>query len=202
MIFKKFSLSVVIFNVLSAAAFTLSGTVAQAGIHLSLSGAQNDAHAGLQEIKSATGTGSVAFDLGAYLRLGYTFMAQTQSAVGWVKEEDQEVYYTYSSKSLMMSHAVDLTVVLYGGDVFTPYIFGGPARKSYDIETRQENKGIQRDKGSYMSPTGGVGLAIRIAQKFQLKLSQTYSMGAKIYPDQTGESTIDTYSQIGIQYSL
>lgn len=172
-----------------------------AGVQFSLRGSQSNSNAGLQEVKSSSGSAGVSFDLGSYVRLGYTFSAQTQSAKGWVEDEDTSNYYIYDSRSIMTSSGIDLTLILYAGEVFTPYILAGGAMKSYDIETYQENKGRKKNVGKIPSPTGGAGLSIRIGKQFSLTLSQHYSVGIKEVPGQESESAIDVSSQVGIQYS-
>lgn len=177
-------------------------TVGHAAVHLSLGGSHSESNAGLQKIESGAGSGSLAFDLGDYFRLGYTHRQELASTSGWNYAEDTKIYTAFVSKSHVVSHSVDLTIILYAGEVFMPYVFAGIGVKSYDIENKEEGKATERTRVTIPNPNGGGGLSIRLNQQFSLKLSHTVSPGIRQLPGKEAESTTDSYSQVGISYAL
>jgi hypothetical protein len=171
-------------------------------MHLSLSGSHSDSNAGLQKIQGGSLSGSVSFDLGSYFRLGYTHLQQLQSAAGYTQDADTKEYTAIKSKSHVVSHSVDLTAVLYAGEIFTPYVFVGMGVKSYNIENKEGDKPAEKISVAIPNPNGGAGMAVRLTQKFSLKLTYTVSPGVKQEPNKPQESTTDSYAQVGIQYTL
>lgn len=195
-----------------ATLFCLPG-IASAGAHLTLGGSSTISNAGYQKIESGAASGGLAFDLGEYFRLGYTYRQELAITSGYIEAKDDNgvvikdaagdtTYEKFLNKSRVVSQSVDLTIVLYAGDIFTPYIFAGIVNKSYDIENQTEGEPVEHTRLSFPSPNGGAGMGIRLNQKFTLKLSHTISQGVKQLPGQKAEGTLDTYSQIGISYSL
>lgn len=189
--------------------------MASAGMHLSLSGSQSSSNAGLQKIESGAGSASVAFDIWDYLRLGYTYRQEISSTGGYTEGRDANggiiknaagepaSYVKFLNRSRVVSQSVDLTIVLYAGDVFMPYIFVGAGTKNYDILNQTENKEDEHIKASVpVSPNAGAGLGIRLSQRFSLKFSYTVSQGIKQLPGQLAEPTLDNYTQVGITYAL
>ena len=191
-----------IFVTIFSALLCLESGSSYAVMHLSLSGSHSDSNAGLQKIEAGSLSASVAFDLGDYFRLGYTHMQQLQSAIGNTQDQETKVYTAIRSKSHVVSHSVDLTAILYAGEIFTPYIFAGMGVKTYNIENKEGDKPTEKTTVTIPNPNGGAGMAIRLNQKFSLKLSYTVSPGVKQEPNKPQEGTTDSYAQIGIQYSL
>lgn len=189
--------------------------VASAGMHLSLSGSQSTSNAGLQKIESGAGSASLAFDIWDYLRLGYTYRQEISATSGYTETKDanddtvldpatgKPLYSKFLNRSRVRSDSVDLTIVLYAGEVFMPYIFVGAGRKSYDIINQVQDKDDEHIKiGLPPMPNGGAGIGIQMSRRFSLKFSHTISMGVKQLPNQEAESCLDSYSQVGISYAL
>lgn len=201
-------------NVAVAVTFISMPSIASAGMHLSLSGSQSTSNAGLQKIQSGSGSASVAFDIWDYLRLGYTYRQELAYTGGYTEAKDANgvtiknsagnpTYVKFLNRSRVISDSVDLTVVLYAGDVLMPYVFVGAGRKNYNIVNQTEGQEDDVIKLTMpFSPNGGAGIGIRMSQRFSLKFSYTVSQGYKQLPDQPIEITMDSYSQVGISYAL
>ncbi len=185
-------------------------SVATAGMHLTLGGSNSVSNAGYQKIQAGAASGSLAFDLGDYLRLGYSYRQELSITSGYTEAKDangvitDDVYVKFLNMSRVTSQSVDLTVVLYAGEIFMPYVFIGIVNKNYEIDNQIEGQPVERIRLPMpASPNGGAGMGIRLNQKFSLKMSYTMSQGYKQLPGQLEpERTIDTYTQVGITYSL
>lgn len=201
-------------NAIICAALLGVASIASAGMHLSLSGSQSSTHAGLQKIESGAGSASVAFDVWDYLRLGYTYRQEIASTGGYTEGKNADggiprdadgnalTYVKFLNRSRVISQSLDLTIVLYAGDVFMPYVFVGYGTKQYDILNQTENQPDEHTRSNLPSPNGGAGFGIRLSQRFSLKFSYTVSLGVKQLPGQVAESTLDNYTQVGISYAL
>ncbi len=196
----------VIANLVALATLTHYAVRSDAAVQLSLSGSHSDSNAGLQKVESGGVGAGLSVDLGTHFRLGFTHRQQMSNTYGYLyNEEETEVekkYPEYYSKSHVISNSVDLTIILYSGEIFTPYIFAGFGVKTYDIETREQFKETSKDQVSLPTPNGGVGLSIKLNQRFSLKMFHTVSLGVKKLPDQEAEQTTDSFSQLGIEYTL
>ena len=184
--------------------------IANAGMHLTLGGSNSISNAGYQKIQSGAASGSLAFDLGDYFRLGYSYRQELSITSGYTEAKDEngvvteDVYVKFLNMSRVTSQSVDFTVVLYAGEIFMPYVFVGVVNKRYEIDNQIEGQPVERLRLPMpASPNGGAGMGIRLNQKFSLKMSYTMSQGFKQLPGQIDpERTIDTYTQVGITYSL
>ena len=175
---------------------------AMASMHFTLSGSKSISHAAYETIESGGLSGSVAWDLGEYIRIGYTYRQELQSTKGYTLETTDNAYHKFESSSRITSQSADLTLVLYAGDIFTPYIFAGGGPKTYDTYMNEEGKSPTHNKSGLTSPNGGVGLSIRISQNFSLKMSYTISQGITVTPDTKPSLAIDSYTQAGISYAF
>lgn len=189
-----------------AAVISLQAAAIQAAVHFTLSGSRSDSNVGLIQVDAANLSGSLSFDMGTYLRLGYTHLQALQSSEGYTQEKEAAdgtpgAYTPYTSSSHITSHMVDLTVLLYAGETFTPYIFAGYGKKFYRTESKEGDEATKVNIGSYPTPGGGAGLAIKMTQRFSLKLSHSLSLGVKQRPNKLDEMTVDSSSQVGIQYT-
>lgn len=189
---------------------SMSG-IASAGMHLSLSGSQSTSNIGYQKLQSGLATGAIDFDIWDYLRLGYTYRQEIAATGGYTEAKNTDgtlkndgTYVKFLNRTRSISQSVDLTIVLYAGDVFMPYIFGGAGKKTYEIVNQMEGQEEEHYKPDVppFVPNGGFGLGMRISQKFSVKFSQTYTPGVKALPGMAPESTLDAYTQVGISYAL
>lgn len=173
-----------------------------AAVQISLGGSHSESNAGYQKIESGAGSAGVSIDLGSYTRLGYTHRQELSQTTGYELKEATNQYVYFRSRSHIIANAVDLTLILYAGDIVTPFVFGGISVKNYNTEMVQADGTREKLHLTLPGPQGGAGLSIRLNQKFSLKLTYTVSDGVKQIPGSEGERTIDSYSQVGISYTL
>jgi hypothetical protein len=194
----RHTLSVII---LGAITF-LTAQTSQAAMHVSLMGSHSQSNAGYQSIESGAGSAGVAFDLGQYFRLGFTHRQELSSTKGYKNKEETNTYVYFESLSHVTSNDVDLTLILYAGDIVTPFIFAGVGVRHYVTDMQEADGTREHMDFVYPGPQGGAGLSIRINQKFSLKLTYTMSPGVSKLPGEEEKSTLDNYTQVGISYTL
>lgn len=171
-------------------------------VKVSLSGSRSESNAGYQKIQSGAGSAGLSLDLGEYFMVGYTHRQELSSTVGYQQIEGTNIFVQFKTLSHVTTNALDLTLVLYGGEIVTPFVFAGLAVKHYVIDTVQAGQEPQHVAMPHYGPQGGAGLSIRMSQKFSFKLTYTLTDGVKQYPGESAEQTVDTYTQMGITYSL
>ena len=175
---------------------------ARAALHLSLGGSHSESNAGYQKIESGAGSAGLSIDLGDYFRVGFTHRQELSSTSGYQLKEATNQYVYFQSVSHVTSNAVDLTLILYAGEIVTPFIFAGVNVKHYSTDTQEADGTREHMELTYPGPQGGAGLGIRLNQKFSLKITYTMSPGIKQLPGEQAVSTTDTYTQVGISYAL
>jgi hypothetical protein len=191
------------FIVISMIFFMLSvSTHGLAAMKVSLSGSRSESNAGYQKIQSGAGSAGLSLDLGEYFMVGYTHRQELSSTVGYQQIDGTNIFVQFKTLSHVTTNALDLTLILYGGEIVTPFIFAGLAVKNYVIDFVQAGQDPQRVSKPHYGPQGGAGLAIRMSQKFSFKLTYTLTDGVKQYPGESAEQTLDTYTQMGITYAL
>jgi hypothetical protein len=191
------------FIVISMIFFMLSiSTRGLAAMKVSLSGSRSESNAGYQKIQSGAGSAGLSFDLGEYFMVGYTHRQELSSTVGYQQIDGTNIFVQYKTLSHVTTNAMDLTLILYGGEIVTPFIFAGLAVKHYVIDSVQAGQDPQRVSMPHYGPQGGAGVSIRMSQKFSFKLTYTLTDGVKQYPGESAEQTLDTYTQMGITYAL
>jgi hypothetical protein len=184
------------------AAFVMNASFAQAAINLSLGGSHSQSNAGYQKIESGAGSAGISIDLGDYFRVGYTHRQELAATTGYQLKEASKEYVFFQSLSHVTSNAVDLTLILYAGEIVTPFIFAGVNVKHYSTDNRESDGTYEHLDLVYPGPQGGAGLGIRLNQKFSLKVTYTMSPGVTQIPGQAANQTLDTYTQLGITYAL
>ena len=186
---------------------------ASAFVSVGISGNSSSTHSGLEQSSDTSLSASVSFDLGSHFRIGYT---HRQS---WEKKSGLKIFDSndgvsvslenFSETTLSTIKSLDLTIVLYQGQLIVPFVFGGIAWKSYDVSEYSDTKGYR----SYSPETdpvwnAGGGLAITLSERFSLKVSKSFSPG-KVYTFDSEQNAIvsarrvtDAYTQVGITYKL
>jgi opacity protein-like surface antigen len=193
-------------------------TTSFAGVHFSLSGSHSKSNTGYQAIEAGALSAGLAFDIGQYIRLGYTHMQQLQASEGYACEENDPTNSvpdgnggysqcpTFQSLSHIIGHSVELTLILYAGDVMTPYITMGAGPRNYKIVSKKGDSPEETDTGGGPAMNGAIGVSFKINQKFSLKLSYAMTAGTKKVPafpaEEKAKSTVDGSASIGLQYSL
>jgi hypothetical protein len=97
---------------------------------------------------------------------------------------------------------MDLILILYSGDVFTPFIFAGYVRKMYSTSIKDAKGSIISYSYPSDGPQGGVGFEVRLSQAFSLKTTYTMSNGYSIVPGGELRRTLDSNTQVGISYKI
>jgi hypothetical protein len=197
-------------------AAALNAPAAHAVIYLTGSVSASQSNAGFQTHNSRGGSGTVAFDLGRYVRLGFTHRQDLQSSSGYVADSEGgcdisddtslgERCLDYESKTHIISNSVDFTLILYEGDVFVPFVMAGGIVKTYRFEIRKEGTDTLKEgpiTDKFPRPNLGIGMGIRLNREFSLKLSYTTSPGARYTPDGEVHSAYDKVTSLGLTYQL
>ena len=119
------------FNFLALLMCLSFSTSSQAALHLSLQGSVASNYLGLSSKNSRSVSLSAAFDLGTYFRLGVTHRQGLEKIQGYVADSSSTVYY-YNERSInSYANSIDLTVILYYGRIFVPYVQTGFVKKEY-----------------------------------------------------------------------
>lgn len=196
-------------GVLGVALLTMS-TMSQAALHLSLAAGQSPgSHAGYNVMKSQSASASVGVDLGQNFRVAYTLKQSKQSSSGYAMQSgttdclDSSKCDNYESQMRILAQSVDLSLILFNGEVLTPFISAGLGVKKYTGETTQGSVTTEISTPSIPAPQAGIGLALRLNRDFSLKLTETFSQGYTLEPGSaTQTSTIDGEFEMGITYRL
>jgi len=194
-------------SILLCALLLSAAEPAHAVVYFTLGGSQSQNNVG-QSYLSRAGSASVAVDLGEYFRVGITHRQEFSENQGYVEYRTQKgQYYLSPGTTHVVANSVDLTVILYNGDTFVPFIQGGLVRKDYDFEVTKEDESGQVivEEGQATQgpvPSIGAGVGIKLNRNFSLKLSYVASPGYVTMPDGELAAKIDTYTQIGITYQI
>jgi len=169
-----------------------------------------------QNSSTAYGSGTIDFDLGRFIRLGYTYSEQVQQSQGYQEDDsntsgnavpsgiDSHLYVEAYNRTIVTAHAVDLTLILYPGDVFVPFLLGGGILKNYTFETQQGTQPKAVTQGAMpLMPNGGVGVGIRLNRSFTLKLSYLVSPGFQQAPkDAKIQRILDRQMTVSLSYRI
>lgn len=194
---------------LSKALLTLVGVVAFlkpasliAGVNISLSGSSGNSSIFLQTQKTVSGSISVSFDIGSYVQLGLTHQQATSNETGYTYDASQKAYVYSETLTSTQANSLDLTLILYAGEIFTPYVKAGAVIKKYTIMYDQN----EDTKTTFPAPLGaqaGLGLSIKLNQKFSLNLSTTHSVGYRQEtPNDSLKQVIDVSNSVGITFKI
>ena len=143
--------------------------------------------------------------MGSHFRLGLTHRQETDETEGYTYSTADNTYYKRSTKMYITSNSLDLTVILYYGTLFVPYVQGGFIVKDYKIIDSIAGQSSTDSIQSAPVPNAGAGLNIVINRNFSLKLSYNLSPGYKISDPEDQDRTEDvwdSYTSIGISYKL
>lgn len=191
--------------IVAALTSLLAAPPAYSFVSFGIAGSGSTTSGGWESSDELSASGSISLDLGSYFRVGFTHRQGTENKGGYkfTKTASGEVgYYQFESNVKTISNSVDLTLVLYQGELLTPFIFGGIACKKYQVKALDLEGRTEYETPDCPVPNGGFGLAIALSERFSLRFSKTYSPGKLFYPTGEMEATLDSYSQVGISYKL
>lgn len=191
-----------IFAILMACLITLFSTL-RADVHFTLKGTLSDSNYNLQNQANRSAAASIATDVGNYIRLGLTHREEVSAAKGFSEtERGSRIYYYFSTRSREIANSIDLTLILYYGELLVPYVQVGMVQKTNSVAYGNLKIGpVVSDP----MPSGGVGLGIRLNRNFSLKLDYTVSPGSKKrdpFSSEKAEGVLDSYSSLGITYNI
>lgn len=174
-------------------------------VHLSLKGSAVSSNFGLQSQAKDSVSGSVDFDVGRHLRLGVTHRVERTRSEGYT-EVAEGSYYFSATNVLATANSLDLTVILFYGQLFLPYLKLGMIKKNYKyILENLEGESDTISLSTEPLPNMGAGLGIQLSARFSLNLSHSISPGYTIAnPAVSDEATAawDSVSSVGITYKL
>jgi len=196
-------------NVLAAVGLWVGcSATASAVVYVTLGGSQSSNYVGYQTYQSRSGSASVALGIGEFMRLGLTHRQEFKNREGYFEEEANgtTTFSVFNSEDRVISNSVDLSVILYAGDVFVPYVSAGGIRKLYISDVVVDRGSVIERSGGRawgpIQPNLGVGLGIRLNQNFSLKLSYTVSPASTQMPGQEPEGILDNYAEVGLTYQI
>ncbi len=192
------------------AAFPLTKQ-ASAAIYVTGSVSASTTNVPLQSAQSQYSSASVEMDLGRYVRIGVTHGRDLQISEGY-RPSDSTVSGCPSTTSCskvisstkITDNSVGLTLILYAGEVFVPYITGGGIMKTYTFETLEESGNREVRTGQTPPvPNVGAGLGIKLNREFTLKLTYNASPGQVQRPGETEPRGVwDKKTTVGLSYQL
>jgi hypothetical protein len=205
---------------LAAASLALTPT-ARAGIFVTGSVSDQTTHLVYTASETEYGSASVDIELGRYVRLGYTYGMEVsksttfkdptapdgtqQTSSGYCQQRCDKTF----QNETVVSHAVNLTLVLYEGQTFMPFLLGGAIKKIITMESldydHTGNLVYTPPQSSTLPivPQIGGGIGIRLNRSFSLKFTYQVSPGVVLMPENPKPSTVwDRQWSVGLQYQL
>ncbi len=179
-------------------------------MHISLTGYDSKTHAKRQISANSSLGGSIAVDIYSYLRLGLSYSEREESTYGRQEYRDASgslLLPKFENTVTISQYSLDLTVVLYNGQLVTPYVFGGAAKKSYKYSLFHEYDNLGEPIVVKVQPkewvwNAGIGLQMLLSTRLSLKLSYSFSEGQKTDSKGNVGTALDTYLQYGLSYKL
>lgn len=180
---------------------------AMATVHFTLESMLSQNNIPLSAQNNRSVSASVALDLGTFLRVGLTHRQSSNQTKGYIADDptvENPAYSYRATNNVSFANSVDLTIILYYGQLFVPYLQLGMVKKDYLITVAEGNAASQTATFSLPPvPNGGIGVGIRLNRNFSLKLSYSVSPGVRqVAPNQEKEGVLDSFTSIGITYNL
>jgi hypothetical protein len=181
----------------------LSSPMAFSAAHFSILGSANKNNLGLSNQDSRSLSFSLAFDISSFLRFGGTHRQTFMSMEGYRHDADTSQYFYVQENTRSIANSVELTIILYYGQMFTPFLQVGIVKKDYHVMSFLGGEIVKARYSQPIVPNGGVGLGVRLYENFSLNLSYSVSPGVRqISPAEKPEGVLDTHTSVGISYQL
>lgn len=189
---------------LAVAAFS---PIAHATVYITGSVSDSSSNLSTQTYQSVAASGSLAVDMGRYMRIGITHKQEQQKSEGYkdIAEEGQPAQYVpVTSRTQITSNSLDLTLILYEGAVMMPYLNIGAIVKNYNISEIQAGVEKRVTGVSGPMPNLGLGVGIRLNKDFTLKISHLVSPGESDDPfdDKEARTVLDRSTSVGLTYQF
>lgn len=177
-----------------------------AAIYLSADGSYGKFNKYLERTESIGAKGSIAADINSNFRVSYSYKYVIEKVKGYqdYTSGSSVSLYQISSRTLTRIHAVDLIGVLFNGRYFVPFVFGGAAYKLYDMKYQNAAVNGVYNVHKKLGPVEnfGAGLSIALSSAFSLKVTNTWSPGIKLEPEEylssEGKKVYDSVTEVGI----
>lgn len=187
---------------------TLGSTSGHAEVYITGSVSASNSFVPLQTYQSNSASGSIAVDLGNYMRIGYTHKQESQEADGYKDVSERtgvaNTYVKSYTKAHIISNSVDLTLILYDGAVLFPYLNIGVIVKNSRFvfqEGDQQPEVIQVPAAP--AANLGMGLGIRLNRDFSLKITYLVSPAETYDPVQEkAKVVLDRSTSLGLTYQF
>lgn len=205
-------------NLLRLAAMGLIGSAlvtapCQGAIYLSLMGnaSRNNesSQVSYKKMDSKTFSVGAAVDVGTNLRLGVTHKQLFSSVDGMEKKRLTNDYYNAPGNAHVTANSLDLTIILYSGELLTPYLLAGFVFKKYEFESTKEDEAggiyVEQTTAPFQGPfpSGGGGLGLKVNRSVSLKFQYTITPVPVQNPNETtSHFANDTDGQIGLSYQF
>ncbi len=195
------------FILMLALCYVLVPESSLATMSVGVSGANSTSSLFLETHKSTTISANIAVEIASFMHIGLTHRRSFLRKGGLKKSQvtdDVSAYYEFTDNTDIVTNSIDISIFLHRGLV-SPFIFGGVARRDYFTEVRY--RGITGKKRETLPavPNYGYGLAILLSRNFNLKITQTYTLGIRTILEsgnEVEEKVRDNYTQLGISYKL
>ncbi len=176
---------------------------ARAGMHIMASYSDSQMSE-QQEYRTSAGSMTISLDMGTYFNIGLTGKHQLSHAKGFEENEETKLIEYSESKVDVYSYSADLSIILYPGDIFVPYVFGGGVAKYFDSKKIYPSGSyIQRTtKKPILTYEGGIGVGLRLSEKFTFKYSVTFTPGVRLLSNGNPEPVLDRYQTVGLSYKI
>jgi hypothetical protein len=190
--------------------FTIvSAKPALAEIYVTGSVSYSSSNVPLQTYESRAGSASLGVDILRYLRVGITHRQEQKVNSGWERPDSEEEsattqYSQFQNTTYIISNSLDLTLILYEGQFFVPYLSAGAVIKHYDYTVQKESE-EKPGRLRYVTPPVpnlGAGIGMRLNRQFTLKVSYSASPGIYQEPNGVKRGVWDKYTSLALTYRL
>ena len=111
---------------------------------------------------------------------------------GWNVDKETKLAAPYSLETSIKANSLDLTLILYPGEVFVPYLTGGVIVKEYVWQYRDAKTSFtSAPETETPAPNVGLGLGVRLNRQFSLKLLFTASPSEYAQPGEPAQAVWD-----------
>jgi len=203
-----------ILALLSLAIAAMLPATAQAGMSFTVSGSGSSTTAFTEERASQGISVATAFDLLTFLKVSGSLRQEANTENGYKRVEGTGLYLYSKTATKVRSMSLDLQLILYPGELFVPYVFGGVGSKYFETSYTKESLdgSIQSgSNGGYICkfdircPNFGFGSGIAINRSFTITLTRTWTPGVRQDPYSGKPSELvfwDNYTSIGLTYRI
>jgi hypothetical protein len=165
---------------------------------------------GYEQYQSERFSAGFSLNLGLYFRLDFSHGQEFKKNTGYKElstaEDEVQSFQYFESLTKVETYGSNLSVILYAGETFVPYIFGGVVRSVYEIKFVTEDSTTRTEFSTKTAPivvpTGGIGIGLMLNRNFSLKMSHTLRPGVQQIPGKEAVKVYDTTTDVGLTYEF